>query len=238
MPVWSVHHRLTFDRGARAVRTSKSFTDDQVLSFGCKMSSSAWIAMETWWTKIIKNMFQWNLNKQVWLVDVLCEVNRFLDEFLTARIGTDILSSQYLSITRHRRGMDRLEYCVHPTSLPFKQSGGSVQCLGVPKQCRLSSRKRKEMQNLRRGILKRIMGILKGSWWGACKEQALLLDFTWILSLRARSPETTSTSQMFSHFSKPWKQFYSIIRIQAALGLPIWTFAAQHLVKKGIIKEW
>ena len=43
-------------RGARAVRTSKSFTDDQV--------------------------------------------NRFLDEFLTARIGTDILSSQYLSITR------------------------------------------------------------------------------------------------------------------------------------------
>lgn len=30
------------------------------------------------------------------------EVNRFLDEFLTARIGTDILSSQYLSITRHR----------------------------------------------------------------------------------------------------------------------------------------
>eukprot|EP00435_Cladocopium_sp_Y103_P044645 s1869_g12.t1 len=43
-------------RGARAVRTNKSFTDDQV--------------------------------------------NRFLDEFLTARIGTDILSSQYLSITR------------------------------------------------------------------------------------------------------------------------------------------
>ncbi|CAK9022889.1 unnamed protein product [Durusdinium trenchii] len=43
-------------KGARAVRTNKSFTDEQV--------------------------------------------NRFLDEFLTARIGTDILSSQYLSITR------------------------------------------------------------------------------------------------------------------------------------------
>jgi len=28
------------------------------------------------------------------------QVNRFLDEFLTARIGTDILSSQYLAITR------------------------------------------------------------------------------------------------------------------------------------------
>ena len=30
------------------------------------------------------------------------EVNRFLDEFLTARIGTDILSSQYLAITKSR----------------------------------------------------------------------------------------------------------------------------------------
>ena len=56
VPVRSVHHPLTFDRGARAVRTSKSFTDDQVRSFGCKMSSSAWIAME--YNDEIKNMFQ------------------------------------------------------------------------------------------------------------------------------------------------------------------------------------
>ena len=28
------------------------------------------------------------------------QVNDFLDDFLTARIGTDILSSQYLAITR------------------------------------------------------------------------------------------------------------------------------------------
>lgn len=32
------------------------------------------------------------------------KVDSFLDEFLTQRIGTDILSSQYLAITRHRGG--------------------------------------------------------------------------------------------------------------------------------------
>ena len=37
-----------------------------------------------------------------------CEVNRFLDEFLTARTGTDILSSQYLAITRCSAGVQVL----------------------------------------------------------------------------------------------------------------------------------
>ena len=34
------------------------------------------------------------------LMPLVPKVNKFLDEFLTARIGTDILSSQYLAMTR------------------------------------------------------------------------------------------------------------------------------------------
>ena len=69
-------------RGARAVRTNKSFTDEQVNLPGVMM-----VMLLPAETSEAPND--------------LVQVNRFLDEFLTARIGTDILSSQYLSITRH-----------------------------------------------------------------------------------------------------------------------------------------
>ena len=108
------------------------------------------------------------------------------------------------------------------------------KCFGVPNQRRSSSRKRKDTLKWKRGILKLIKAILEGSWWG----QALLLDLHESFLSEHGHQKLPLPAKCFFIIPGPWKQFYYIIRIQGALGLPICTFAGQHHVKKGIVKEW
>lgn len=116
--------------------------------------------------------------------------------------------------------------------------GGSVKCFGVPKQRRPPSHKRKDIPKWKRGILQRKTAILKGRWWGAGKEQALLLVLHEYFLSEIGHQKLPLPTKCFFNIPGPWKQFYYIIRIQGALGPPVWTFAGQHHVKKGIVKEW